>query len=229
MNDLATLMGRPRRLDVGGRVYRVFPCTMKDLGCLQSFIDSKTTDSDDAVYENLDGWNEDQRRYLTGSGVAMLQRTRVLIGHPEADDLLGSVDGLTEILYLSIRRGRRRFTRRRAAELYWLLDPPAMRKVRWSIWGGDTGGAAADESDDDSDDVPYNPRKAGEVPYDWWSLFHRLCNEPYHFTPAAIGRMTWVQFLCAAGDGKSPGQPQKIDSAEAYAAMLKRRAEDPWA
>lgn len=216
MNDLAVLTGRPRRHTIGGRVYLFYPLTLGALGRLQEWLDTQTGDVDDAVYGRIGGLNLDQTRYVLTKGVRRVERGRVLLGTREAAELTDTVGGITELLYLSVRRGRRGFTRREAGELYWHLDAAGLRKLWWAIWG-----VPPEPSDPDDD-------QAESRPPDWWAIYHRLAGEPFGYSPKQIGGMTWPQVVAVLGEGKPPQKGLQLDSMEAVEEYRERRRTDPW-
>jgi len=193
---------------------------MGTLARLQEWLDSQVADADDAVCAQIDGLSPDQQRFLLRAGVDRIEAARPLFGTPAGDDLLYSVGGLTELLYLSVRRGDRGFTRKDAAGLYWKLDAAGHRKLVWTIWGGAAPVAA---SDDDGGDEPES------APFDWWGVWHALMGEPYGFTPKQILSLTWPQVVCALGDGKPLARRPRFKTFEEHQAHEDRRRSDPWA
>jgi hypothetical protein len=216
-NDLATLTGRPRRLSAGGRVYRLYPQTVGTLARFQDYLDAQTADPDDAVFANLDGLSIEAQQYLLGEGCWRIERRRALFGTAKADDLACSVGGITELLYLSVRRGDRRFTRSHAQNLYWRLDDAGHRKLAWTVWGQR---AKPDYA---------SPADSRPEPVNWYGVFHTLMREPFGYPPHWIERMTWPQVLCALGDGEAPGAGIDLKRFPGGKDELRRRrAEDPW-
>ena len=217
MNDLAALTGQPRLLRAGGVDYWLFPLRISDLGRFQAWLDRQSPDPFDAIHAAAPAFGPGARRYLTASGFDRADRSRPLFGSPEADALATSIGGVSELLYLSIRRGRR-FTRRRAAALYWHLGEAGLAKVRWAVWG--TLPEAVHRGDDDRDDAR---------PIDWFMLFHKLMNDPYRMTPAEVGRLTMQQARCLLSDGKPTGR-RMHSQAEFQKHLARREARklDPW-
>jgi hypothetical protein len=228
VNDLATLNGRPKRHVIKGEVYRIFPQTLRTLSRFQEWIDMQSPDADDLITSVAVDMPTPAAGYLLNAGGWFLDRRRVLFGSPDADALASSASGLTELLYLSIRRGDRRFTRPRAAELYWHLDAAGVRKVVWSVWGkrpDPIHDFAVDAPSDEEASAPKIP----PPPIDWWSTYRILGGEPFRFTPREIGRLTWPQVLCLIGSGKPPlGSTRTIGSFQDIAEMRARRRQNPW-
>lgn len=118
MDDLATLNARPRPMMLGGESYDIHPLTLGDFADLQRFVESQFPDPIAAAKANLDGLPMAVQQYLLKEALAIAARPKPRLGTPEADAILQSLDGVREILFLSIRKGRPAFTRTDAAALY---------------------------------------------------------------------------------------------------------------
>jgi hypothetical protein len=216
LNDLALLTGRPRKLCAGGVVFRLHPLRISDLGRFQAWLDEQSPDPLDSIHAAAPGLSPGARRYLASGGPAMAERFRPLFGSTEADALATSIGGISELLYLSIRRGRR-FTRPAAEALYWHLDEPGLAKLRWAIWGTTPGGESRRDDDDDQGSI------------DWFVFFHKLMNDPYRLTPDEVGRMTMAQARCLLSDGKPIGRMDTLGEYQRFLAKREARKLDPWA
>jgi hypothetical protein len=117
--SLASLTAQPRKLTVAGHEYLLHPLTLDDLGRLQGWIDSHFPDPFQVVGKAITtgNYNVAQQQYLLSQALERAVRPRNLIGTPEADRLLQTVDGTVQMLLLSIRKGRPEFTDAEAAEL----------------------------------------------------------------------------------------------------------------
>ncbi len=132
MNDIASLTAQPTMLRLGGAVYAVHPLTVADFGKLQAWIDRQTPDPFDVVDRRIslgklvvgpDGaesrvpyaMGEKQHFYKLAADLSVAGRK--LIGTPEADELLRSVPGMVEQLYLSISKGDPSVTREKCQEI----------------------------------------------------------------------------------------------------------------
>lgn len=120
MNDLATLTAQPQTLLVDGKEYKVHPLTFADLGELQSWIDKQFPDPFDAVSRAIKSgnFNYAQQQFMLDKAIEKAMKPRHLIGTPEADELLLSVEGYKKIMTLSIRKGDPSFTEKEADELF---------------------------------------------------------------------------------------------------------------
>lgn len=132
MNDLTTLSARPRVLRVGDEAHDVHPFTFDDFADLQAWVDSQFPDPFDLATKAIDAgrlvvrdgkparepYPVAQQQHLIKVALEQSSRGRRLIGTPEADEKAQSLDGVKEILYLSIRKGNPDFTRGDAARLY---------------------------------------------------------------------------------------------------------------
>lgn len=216
MNDLATLTGQPRPLHIQGKLYWLYPQTFRTLGRFQVWLDMQSRDPESDVCQVFNEMPGNAMAYLLNKGVWRAEKRRVLIGSAEANMLAYSVGGISELLYLSIRRGRR-FTRRAANALYWLLDDGGKRAVISTMW-------SEQGSKTDSDEELSGEDRGPETPIDWFRIVNRLSNDPYFMTLPQILGMTWPQFLCVSGDGK---HEERITSAAEYQAYLQAR-DNPW-
>lgn len=121
LNDVATLAGVKRTpLVIGGETYDVYPLTIEDYGELQNWLDTQYPDPLAIAAEEmrLGRFNHPQQQFLLRTAMELKAKARVKIGSPEASEQLQSVEGTTEALYLSIRRGRPSFTREEATALF---------------------------------------------------------------------------------------------------------------
>ena len=120
MNSISSLTGQPRPLSVAGQTYQLFPLTLDDLGQLQSWVDSHFPDPYQQAANALatGRFNVAQQQYLLKIAAELSVRPRHLIGTPQADELLQSVEGIKRLLVLSIRKGRPEFSDDDAAQLY---------------------------------------------------------------------------------------------------------------
>ena len=214
-NDLATLCGRPRRLTVGGRVYRLFPQTLGTLARLQRWLDDQAGDTDEIACANIGGLSHNAQGYLLNEGCWRVDRRRgACSGRPGPTTCYPpSAASQNCCICPSHAAGGSRGVKG-ASELYWRLDAAGHRKVLWTIWGQagnpDYGGTAPDRPE----------------PIDFLGIFHKLMKD-FGYTPRQVAGLTWPQVLCALGDGKAPQSGidiQRFGKAE----YLMRKKEDPW-
>ena len=123
MNDLSTLTMQPKTLTVDGREYKVHPLTLGDFGALQAWVDSQIPDPCLAAKKaiNSGGLNMAQQQCFIREALQLASR-RHLIGTPEADALIRSVEGMKYTLYLSIRKGDPAFTEKDAEAMFAKMD-----------------------------------------------------------------------------------------------------------
>jgi hypothetical protein len=143
MNDLASLTGAPKVLRVGGRDYAFHPFAFEDFGYLQEWIDRQFDDPVDLATVAIDRGRlvvRDGKRVREPFPVAQQQamlrtaqelqtRGRHLLGTPEADEKAQSLEGVKEVVYLSVRKGDPAFTREDADRLYKLMGPGDIARV----------------------------------------------------------------------------------------------------
>lgn len=133
IHDVASLTGTPRTVQLGGEPWRVYPLTVEDLGTLQDWVDRQFPDPFDIASREIDRgrlvldaqgrpsrepYPVAQQQFLLKTAMELRERGRRLIGMPEADAKLHSMEGLKELLLVSIRKGDPAFTREGADNLY---------------------------------------------------------------------------------------------------------------
>lgn len=120
MDDLATLTMQPRTLTVNGRDYKIHPLDLGDFGKLQEWIDTQFPSPFIAVKEAfaMGGFTFAQQQFMLEKAIEKAARPRHLIGTPEADELLTSVEGYKQVLFLSIRKGDPSFSEADAEKLF---------------------------------------------------------------------------------------------------------------
>jgi hypothetical protein len=123
MSSAATLTAQPRPLTVNGQVYDLHPLTIDDIGKLQSWVDRQFPDPFEVVNAAIAKGNYTipQQQYLLSQAIDRATRPAHPIGTAEADQLLQTLEGIKQLLILSIRKGRPEFTDAEAKELYMHL------------------------------------------------------------------------------------------------------------
>jgi hypothetical protein len=120
MNDLTTLTARPRPMVVGGVTYMIHPLTLSDYGDLQAWVDRQYPDPLEIVSRAIEkgSYNITQQQFMIRTAIEQATRARNLIGTPEVDELLLSMEGYKAILVLSIKKGDPNFTEADAEKLF---------------------------------------------------------------------------------------------------------------
>lgn len=132
MNDLASLNAKPVTVKSGGKEYQVHPLTIDDHGDVQRWIDDQ---QETRIFEALERQTAkgslpvEIQKYMARSALDILARNRILIGTPEADELLHSVDGKVYLTYLSIKKGDPAFTEADAKALVKREQAEAMARI----------------------------------------------------------------------------------------------------
>lgn len=119
MNDLKTLTAQPQPLIVDGETYMVHPFDMNDWGALQAWIDKQHADPFDIVSAAIKKgeFTITMQQYMIDKAMEKAMKPRCPLGSPEADELVMSMAGQKQLLYLSIRKGRPDFTEEQAGDL----------------------------------------------------------------------------------------------------------------
>lgn len=119
MNDLRTLTAQPRPLTVDGETYMVHPLDMDGWGAIQAWLDAQRPDPFEIVKKAIEkgGFTMQQQQYMISQAIEKAMEPKPLLGSVEADALLMSIPGYTQVLYQSIRKGRPDFTEADASAL----------------------------------------------------------------------------------------------------------------
>lgn len=131
MNDLKTLTAAPSPVTIDGETYMVHPLTVKDWGDLQSWLDAQRKNPFEAVKEAiaLGGFTFEQQKHMLNQALVEATKPKCKIGSIEADELLTSMEGYAQVLYLSVRKGRPGFTEADSLELAAKLAAVDMTQV----------------------------------------------------------------------------------------------------
>lgn len=131
MNDAATVFGTPKREKFGDEEVFLYHLGPDDSGEIQRWIDENTRNPIDLVRREIakGGWPMEIQRYMIDSALKTWMRNRILIGSPEASELLGTIEGKAQLLYLSVRKGDSTFTYDKAMGLIRKADEFAKRQV----------------------------------------------------------------------------------------------------
>jgi len=120
MSSAATLTAQPRPLKVNGQAYELHPLTVDDVGRLQGWVDRQFPDPFEIVNAAIakGSYTVPQQQFLLEKAIDRATRPRHLIGTPEADQLLQTLEGVKQILLTSIRKGKPDFSDDEAKQLY---------------------------------------------------------------------------------------------------------------
>jgi hypothetical protein len=112
VNDAATVMGRPKDLEVGPDTYKLYPLDFDDHGDIQIWLDDQIRNPMDLVRKEITrgGLPMEVQRYMVEAALKVWARSKILVGTPEADELLNTIRGRAQLMYLSVRKGNPRFT-----------------------------------------------------------------------------------------------------------------------
>lgn len=118
MNDAATLNGKSTlAITIEGERYDVHPLTIADFGDLQAWLDRQLPNPLDVIRPHLQHYNAAQQQAILKAAVEVASSRRALIGTEEASAFLSSIEGVREMLFLAIRKGRPEVSRSDVATL----------------------------------------------------------------------------------------------------------------
>jgi hypothetical protein len=153
MNDPATVTGRDwKPLVAGGRTYKVYPMTFDDLGELQAWVNSQIPDPFDAVISSpgFARLTVDAQKYAIRCATELAAKGNRRLSSDEAAEVINSPDGITQMLYLMVRRGDPSFTEDQAKALVRQITPQQVAKLQATAYGVDPAAAAAEALDEEA-------------------------------------------------------------------------------
>jgi hypothetical protein len=110
----------------------VFPLTLADLGELQAWLDTQLPDPLAVVKRHIDsgGVPMEQAKFLYAEALKEASKTRIHLSSPDALVYLNGANGVIEMLYLSIRKGRPDWTRDQARKVFEALTPADIQRIQ---------------------------------------------------------------------------------------------------
>lgn len=114
MANLARLSGQPIPLTIGEKTYQIYPLTLAELGKLQAWVDAQYRDPVEIAEEHMEGRSMAQQKFLMSIALEQAAKPKPRIGSDEAGELLRSIRGTMEIIYLGIQKGDPDFTHEQA-------------------------------------------------------------------------------------------------------------------
>jgi hypothetical protein len=131
MNDAATVMNRPKPLVVGGREYLLHRLSFDDHGAVQRWLDAQLRNPLTIVREEIAAadYPLEIQKFMLKSAIEIASRNRILVGTPEADALLDTLEGKAEMLRLSIAKGVPDFSHKQAMDLLRQMDELAREEA----------------------------------------------------------------------------------------------------
>jgi hypothetical protein len=130
--NLASLNASPRSIPIGGEVFQVHPLTLADHGKLQAWLETQLPDPLGMVQAYIDRAKPSMevQKFLLREAVHEASRTRVFLNSPEAIPYLNSPDGIIELLWISIVKGRPEFTREQARDVFGSMTSADVLKLQ---------------------------------------------------------------------------------------------------
>lgn len=109
-----------KKITAGGKTYELHPLSFEDIQQLQPWIDSNFPDPFVVVNEAIAKGNYSvaQQRFLMEQAFEKAAGGKCLIGSPEAEALMGTLEGIKQLMVLAIRKGRPDFSDEEAKELF---------------------------------------------------------------------------------------------------------------
>jgi hypothetical protein len=132
MSNLTTLTGSARTVVLAGESYQVYPLTLADLGELQAWLDTQLPDPLALVRRHIDAANVpmEQAKFLYAEALREASKTRIHLSSPEALPYINGANGVIELLFLAIRKGRPNWSRDQARTVFESLTPADIQRLQ---------------------------------------------------------------------------------------------------
>lgn len=142
--DPLHISGAPMTVTMAGRTLKVYPLTTGDwLGPVQDWIDRQQIDPFDVVSRQIergravvrDGkparepYTITQQQFMLKNAIEQATRGRVLLGTPEASELLTSFEGMVAVFWISVQKGDPSFTEADARAILKDIDVAQMARI----------------------------------------------------------------------------------------------------
>lgn len=132
-----TLTAAPRTIELGGRQLRLAPLTHGDLGVLQAWIHSQLPDPVALARRLAEGMPEAVQEKILNRAFDQVMGARKthMLGTAEADGIIATMDGFTQILALMCRAYHPEMTADVLAPLVNGLGRDQINAITWHAFG----------------------------------------------------------------------------------------------
>ena len=130
MSDLASLTNSPGRVYLGGKQYQIAELTHADLGALLQWARGQFPDPFDVVTEQISKgeYTVAQQQYLMKTALEMSVRKPTL-GSPEIQAELRTPAGISQLLFLAIRKHDPSFTEAEAGKVFNAMTAGDLKRL----------------------------------------------------------------------------------------------------
>lgn len=133
IDDIASLAAVPRTVTLGGERHQVTPLSIHDLGTLQDWVDQQFPNPYDVANREIErgrasvddagnpcrvAYSVPMQQFLLRVAAEQAERGQRKIGTPEADSKLHTVEGMKQLLLISLRKTRPEFSAEDADRLF---------------------------------------------------------------------------------------------------------------
>jgi len=139
-----TLTAAPMTIDIGGRPLRIAPLTLADLGMLQAWVNAQLPDPVAIARRLAEGFPPEVQSEVLREAYrdARESKRSAALGTLEADAILGTTDGLAEVLALGLRKHQPEMARGDVAKLLDVLAPGDLDRIMSHAFGDEMGAVA---------------------------------------------------------------------------------------
>lgn len=119
-NDLPTMNSQPKLVSCNGKTYKVYPLTFEDMGNVQLWIDEQQEKRTMGAMERAIARGTlpvEIQKFMARSSMDLLARNRILLGTPEAETFMQSLEGMVYLTWYSIQKGDKAFTIEEAEQI----------------------------------------------------------------------------------------------------------------
>lgn len=155
MGEFSEATDQPVPFEFEGVTYGIHPMTLKDFGFIESWLDDQVNrqvpGAYDGLKELLPGLPIPSQQFLLREIAQQAGRRKTCpIASPEADALLSSYAGATELFHVRVRRGDPTMTREKAAEIVGRFSQDDLIRFMGLQQSADGGGAAGEDGGTDA-------------------------------------------------------------------------------
>jgi hypothetical protein len=113
------LAATPTPIPFDGEVYEVHPLTIAEQGQLQKWLESQLPDPWASLQKNLENTSlpMEVQKFLYRTALDLAGRKRIFLHTVEGANYVNTFEGMVEVMYLGVVKGRPDFTRDKAREI----------------------------------------------------------------------------------------------------------------
>lgn len=99
---------QPKPVTVNGKTYKVYPLTLEDMGEVQQWMDQQLEDRLMAMVARqiaAGTFTVEIQKYMIHSAMETAARNRIMLGSPEGDAFMSSMEAIQYLTWFSLKKG----------------------------------------------------------------------------------------------------------------------------